>query len=203
MIADIETLYARLGERDYEAVMSYLADDIVWIVADNSPLVDHSPYHGIAEVRLGVFERLTADFDKLVFDAKEIFECKGGERVVALGYYYFRFHGQAEERKAQVAHVWTIRDGRAVKFQQYLDTLQVARDAGAGLRLHALVLPDRPNQAMQSEPRFTSSSYALALSACERHFALAGLILGLVRCMVSTRHRPLQFSCSSRSLLCG
>jgi ketosteroid isomerase-like protein len=27
--------------------------------------------------------------------------------------------------------VWTIRDGRAVKFQQYLDTLRVARDAGA------------------------------------------------------------------------
>ena len=43
-IADVETLYARLGERDYEAVMSYLADDIVWIVADNSPLADRSPY---------------------------------------------------------------------------------------------------------------------------------------------------------------
>jgi hypothetical protein len=41
-IADIETLYARLGERDYEAVMSYLADDIVWIVADNSPLADRA-----------------------------------------------------------------------------------------------------------------------------------------------------------------
>jgi amino acid transporter len=27
-------------------------------------------------------------------------------------------------------NLWTIRDGRAVKFQQYLDTLQVARDAG-------------------------------------------------------------------------
>jgi uncharacterized protein len=114
-IADIETLYARLGERDYEAVMSYLADDIVWMVADNSPLADRSPYHGIAEVRSGVFERLTAGFDKLVFDADEILECSGGERVVALGYYYFRFYGQAEERKAQVAHVWTIRDGRAVK----------------------------------------------------------------------------------------
>ena len=139
-IADLETLYARLGERDYEAVMSYLADDIVWIVADNSPLADRSPYHGIAEVRSGVFERLTAGFDKLVFDADEIFECNGGERVVALGYYYFRFHGQAEERKAQVAHVWTIRDGRAIKFQQYLDTFQVARDAGAakGSRLSYL-----------------------------------------------------------------
>ena len=52
-IADIETLYARLGERDYEAVMSYLADDIVWSVADNSPLADGSPYHvtGIIFVR--------------------------------------------------------------------------------------------------------------------------------------------------------
>jgi hypothetical protein len=130
-IADVETLYARLGERDYEAVMSYLADDIVWIVADNSPLADRSPYNGIGEVRSGIFERLTAGFDKLVFDADEIFECNGGEKVVALGYYYFRFHGQAEERKAQVAHVWTIRDRRAVKFQQYLDTLRVARDAGA------------------------------------------------------------------------
>ena len=129
-IPDIEKLYASLGERDYEAVMSYLADDIVWIVADNSPLADRSPYHGIAEVRSGVFERLTVGFDKLVFGANDIFESNDGEKVVALGYYYFRFHGQAEERKAQVAHVWTIRDGRAVKFQQYLDTLQVARDAG-------------------------------------------------------------------------
>ena len=43
-VADVETLYTRLGERDYEAVMSYLADDIVWIVADNSPLADCSPY---------------------------------------------------------------------------------------------------------------------------------------------------------------
>ncbi len=62
-ITDIETLYAHLGERDYEAVMSYLADDIVWIVADNSPLADRSPYHGIAEVRSGIFERLTAGFE--------------------------------------------------------------------------------------------------------------------------------------------
>src|ERR1700719_4287329 len=96
-IADIETLYARLGERDYQAVMSYLADEIVWIVADNSPLADRSPYRGMAEVRSGVFERLTAGFDKLVFDADEIFEGNGGERVVALGYYFLRFYVRTHE----------------------------------------------------------------------------------------------------------
>src|SRR5439155_25355561 len=110
-VADVETLYARLGERDYEAVMSYLADDIVWIVADNSPLADRSPYNGLGEVRSGVFERLTAGLDKLVFYAEEMFGCNGGERIVARGYYFFRFHGQAEERKAQVTHIWTSRDG--------------------------------------------------------------------------------------------
>lgn len=129
-IAQIEKLYASLGERDYEGVMSHLADDIVWIVADNSPLADQSPYRGIAAVRSGVFERLTAGFEKLIIVTDEIFECDGG-RVVALGYYYGKFSGRAEEFKAQVAHIWTIRDGRMVKFQQYLDTLQVARDSGA------------------------------------------------------------------------
>src|SRR6188474_3074084 len=98
MITDIETLYARLGERDYEAVMSYLSDDIVWIVADNSPLADKSPYHGIAEVRSGIFERLTVGFDALVFDVDEIFQGEGG-KVVALGYYYFKFHGQTRNAK--------------------------------------------------------------------------------------------------------
>ena len=98
-------------------------------------------------MRSGIFERLTAGFDKLVFDVDEIFECNGGERVVALGYYYFRFHGQGQERKAQVAHVWTIRDGRPVKFQQYLDTLQVARD-GDSLRLHPRSA-EGPNHAME------------------------------------------------------
>ena len=127
---DMRKLYASLGERDYEAVMSHLGKDIVWIVADNSPFADRSPYHGLAEVRSGIFERLTAGFDKLVVVVDEIFECSGG-KVVVLGYYHGRLRGRTEEFKAQVAHIWTIREGRAVKFQQYLDTLQIARDSGA------------------------------------------------------------------------
>ena len=127
---DIKNLYASLGERDYEAVMSHLGNDIAWIVADNSPFADRSPYHGLAEVRSGIFERLTAGFEKLVVVVDEIFECSGG-KVVVLGYYHGKFRGRAEEFKAQVAHIWTIREGQFIKFQQYLDTLQVARDAGA------------------------------------------------------------------------
>ena len=128
-IAQIEKLYVSLGERDYEGVMSHLADDIVWIVADNSPLADQSPYCGIAAVRSGVFERLTAGFEKLIIVTDEIFECGGG-RVVALGYYYGKFSGRAGEFKAQVAHIWTIRDGRAVRFRWFREVNEALEAAG-------------------------------------------------------------------------
>jgi hypothetical protein len=55
-IPDIENLYSSLGERDYEAVILHLGNDIVWIVADNSPFADRSPYRGIADVRSGIFD---------------------------------------------------------------------------------------------------------------------------------------------------
>ncbi len=129
-ITDIRQIYRSLAERDYEAVMSHLADDCVWIAADNSPLADLSPYHGIDAIRSGVFGRIEAGFKSLSVDIDEIIGCEG-DRVVVLGYYHLKFRGAPDEFKAQVAHIWTIRDGRAVKFQQYLDTLQIARHSGA------------------------------------------------------------------------
>jgi uncharacterized protein len=129
-LPDMERLYASLAQRDYEAVMSHLGNDIAWIVADNSPFADRSPYHGIAAVRSGIFERLTAGFEELSVVVDDMFTCEGG-KVVVLGYYHGRFRGRAEGFKAQVAHIWTMREGRAVKFQQYLDTLQIARESGA------------------------------------------------------------------------
>ncbi len=126
----IETLYASFNARDYEAAMSHLADDLVWIAADNSPLADQSPYRGITAIRTGVFERIEGGFEKLIVAADEIFAADGG-RVVVLGYYHGRFRGADTEFKTQVAHIWTVSGGRVIKFQQYLDTLQIARDSGA------------------------------------------------------------------------
>ena len=48
-----------------------------------------------------------------------------------LGYYHGKFRGGDSEFKTQVAHIWTVKDGMVTKFQQYLDTLKVARDSGA------------------------------------------------------------------------
>jgi len=126
--AMIERVYEAFGNRDYEAVMSHFVDDVEWYAADNSPLADMSPYHGVDAVRAGVFARIDAGFEKLVVVPDEIFAGENG-RVIMLGYYHGQFRGKENEFRTQVAHIWTIRDGRAVKFQQYLDTLKVSRDA--------------------------------------------------------------------------
>jgi ketosteroid isomerase-like protein len=129
-IALIEKTYESFAARDYEAVMSNFADDVIWVAAENSPLADQSPYHGVEEIRNGVFKRIAAGFEKLVVVADEIYGADGG-RVLVLGYYHGKFRGATDEFKTQVAHIWTIRDGQAIKFQQYLDTLKVARDSGS------------------------------------------------------------------------
>ena len=126
----IETIYESFAARDYEGVMSHFGGDVVWIAADNSPLADQSPYSGVSAIRSGVFDRISAGFEKLVVVPDEIFEADGG-RVVVLGHYHGQFRGADNEFVTQVAHIWTVSEGRAVKFQQYLDTLKVARDSGA------------------------------------------------------------------------
>jgi uncharacterized protein len=126
--AMIERIYEVFANRDYEAVMSHFADNFEWYAADNSPLADQSPYFGIEAVRTGVFARIEAGFEKLIVMPDEIFNAEG-DRVVVLGYYHGKFRGKEKEFRTQVAHIWTLRDGRAVKFQQYLDTLKVSRDA--------------------------------------------------------------------------
>lgn len=126
----IESIYDSFGKRAYEDVLGNFADDFEWFAADNSPLADRSPYSGVDDIRTGVFERIEAGFEDLRVVPDEMYAAEEG-RVVVLGYYHGRFRGASEGFRTQVAHIWTIRDGRATKFQQYLDTLKVSKDAAA------------------------------------------------------------------------
>ncbi len=125
----IKSIYDAFEKRDFDALLSNFTEDFEWIAAENSPLADLSPYHGHAAIREGVLNRIAAAFETLTTDADEMFEADG--RVVVLGHYRGRFRGKAENFQAQVAHIWTVRAGKAAKFQQYVDTLQIARSAAA------------------------------------------------------------------------
>ena len=127
-VALINEIYDAFNRRDYEGALTHFASDFEWIAAENSPLADQSPYHGIDRVRTGVFDRIAAGFERLEVAPDEMFGADG-DRVVVLGHYHGRFRGAATEFRTQVAHIWTVKDRQAVKFQQHLDTLKVSTDA--------------------------------------------------------------------------
>ncbi|MBC7930201.1 MAG: DUF4440 domain-containing protein, partial [Rubrivivax sp.] len=51
----------------------------------------------------------------------------GGDAVVALGRYGGKYKATGKSFQANFAHVWKIREGKAVEFVQYTDTLLVRR----------------------------------------------------------------------------
>ncbi len=123
-ITVINRIYEAFGSRDFDAVLEHFGPKIEWVAAVNSPLADRSPYRGLQEVREGVFMRIAEGFERLTVKIDELFEA--GDRVVALGFYDGVYRANGKQFQAQVAHIWTLANGKAVKFQQYVDTFQLA-----------------------------------------------------------------------------
>jgi len=123
-ISVINRIYEAFGRRDFAAVLDLFGPTIEWIAAVNSPLADRSPYRGLDEVREGPLTRIAAGFESLMVRVDEIFSA--GDKVVALGFYDGVYRANGKRFQAQVAHIWTLADGKAVKFQQYVDTYQLA-----------------------------------------------------------------------------
>jgi ketosteroid isomerase-like protein len=112
--------YEAFARGDLAAVMAEMDDEIVWEQAQGLP--HGGTYHGLDAVRANVFEPLDRDW-WAEFSAvpDEVLEADRGT-VVVLG----RYRGVAQRTgnplDVPFVHVWTVRDGRAVRFRQFLDT---------------------------------------------------------------------------------
>ena len=120
----INRIYEAFNLGNFPAVLDLLDPAVEWIAADNSPLADRSPYHGLNEVREGVFRRIAAGFSGLTIRVGELIDA--GDKVVMLGFYDGVRKATGKQIHAQVAHIWTIAADKAVRFQQYTDTYQLA-----------------------------------------------------------------------------
>jgi ketosteroid isomerase-like protein len=128
-VAIIKRLYDAFRNGDVPGVLWGMSTDIVWNEAENFPYADNNPYRGPEAVAAGVFARCIGEWDGFAVAMDDLID--GGDRVVALGRYVGSFKGTGRRMNAQAAHVWTLKDGKVVAFQQYIDTLDVARATGA------------------------------------------------------------------------
>jgi ketosteroid isomerase-like protein len=127
-LAIVKEIYANFAKGDVGAVLGAFAPDIAWREADGFLFADGNPYIGPAAVASGVFQRCVTMVNS--FAAVPANFIDGGETIVAEGRYTGAWAASGKPLNAQFAHVWTLRGGKVVKFQQYTDTRQWAVLAG-------------------------------------------------------------------------
>lgn len=115
----VASSYEAFARGDLAAALAPMADDIEWHQAQGLP--HGGVYRGLEEVRRNVFDPLDRDWwDAFTATPDELLEA--GDHVVVLG----RYQGTARETGKRLdvpfVHVWTLENGRAIRFRQFLDT---------------------------------------------------------------------------------
>jgi uncharacterized protein len=120
----VKAIYDAFGKGDVPAVLGALDPQIQWREAENFRYADGNPYAGPQAVADGVFHRLVADIANFAVLPEHVVE--GGDTVVVEGRYRGTMKATGTPVDAQFAHVWQMREGKVVRFQQYTDTKQWA-----------------------------------------------------------------------------
>ena len=111
--------YEAFARDDMDGVLADMHPNIEWHQAQGLP---HGGYYrGIDEVRRNIFDPLDDEWwDEFDADPDEFLDA--GDQVVVLGRYRGVAKATGKRLDVPFVHVWTLRDGRAVRFRQFLDT---------------------------------------------------------------------------------
>jgi len=115
----VQRSYASFSRGDLDAVLADLDPAIEWHQAQGLP--HGGLYHGVDEVRRNIFEPLEAEWwSECTADPDEFLDA--GDQVVVLGRYRGTAQGSGKALDVPFVHVWTLREARATRFRQFLDT---------------------------------------------------------------------------------
>ena len=118
----VERVYGAFGRGDIPTVLHAFDPAIEWISAEGA--FYPGTFVGPDAVLTNIFARIGSEWDGFRVDTKEYLDA--GENIVALGRYSGTYKATGRSMNAAFAHVWTLRDGRIVRFRQYVDTRKMA-----------------------------------------------------------------------------
>ena len=118
--------YAASARQDITAMMADVAPDVQWTEMAGFPCA--GTWVGPDQVIEHVFKALGATWTSYRFEPQELIH--SADRVIGLGTYHGTYGKTGKSMQARVAHVWRLRDGKIVQFEQFTDTLLVAQAMG-------------------------------------------------------------------------
>ncbi len=128
----VQHIYEHFKRGDIKALLNLLSVNIEWQL----PEIENVPFAGRrrGHEEMGQFFESLVDTQEIQhFDPREFIA--RGDKVLALGHYAWRVKSTGREFGGDFAHVFTVLDGKVVKFHEYMDTAAAAaahrKDIGA------------------------------------------------------------------------
>ena len=120
----IDGLYKAFATGDIPAVLGSMDSKIVWNEAEGNAYAEGNPYIGPDAVLNGVFGPIMEDHEYFNLKDIELHEMLNDKVLATL-----RYDAKTKKGKtynAQVAHFCTLKDGKVIAFQQYVDTKKLS-----------------------------------------------------------------------------
>jgi ketosteroid isomerase-like protein len=121
----VRGIYDAFGRGDVAAILAALDENIEWRVPENLP---HGGDRSGRDDVGAFFQGIGENWDSLVLEIED--SVSGGGRVVVLARIHGKLRSTGEETGYTAAHVWRVRDGTPVRFDEYVNaplTLPAAR----------------------------------------------------------------------------
>lgn len=116
------TYEGKTSEENGKNLAKYVADNISWTEAKGFPYA--GTYIGLENVTKNVFSRLGSEWVDYKFTTEDYVASEG--KVVAYGTYTGTYKLTGKSFVARVAHVWKLKEGKIVSFEQFVDSKMVA-----------------------------------------------------------------------------
>ena len=126
---DVETIrvaYDAFNRKDIPAVLASQDPQMEWIEAGGGR-APAGTFHGSQSIATDVFAKVPQNFDEFRAEPEQFID--SGEYVVVIG----RFRGKAKSGAtldAPFVHVYRMRNGKSVRFQNYVDATSWANAWG-------------------------------------------------------------------------
>jgi ketosteroid isomerase-like protein len=124
----VRAAYEAFSRGDIPGVFDTMDDDVQFVLAENSLYDRGTPYCGKADIGGNMFARIGAEWDGFTIVIEALHDA--GDVVVMQGRYRGTYKATGRQSNVQVVHIWTIRDGKLVRMQQYADTAAMREIAG-------------------------------------------------------------------------
>lgn len=114
--------YAAGAAGDIPGMFKDFAEDITWKESDGGAY--SGTFTGMAEVVPNIFERINNDWDGFGAVPEYLIADEESGKVAAVCNYIGTFKATGKPQNVRVVHLWTVKDGKVVAFEQVCDTAE-------------------------------------------------------------------------------